>query len=228
MTPDEADYEKGNFNEFEELFDLSIGTVFEADGELETIEELQDIYKKLTPVTESLQESGDLDTLLDSEEFKKSISDAEVDRILAKYESLKEDVEPGLESEIAIKDIVDTWESVEEIDEESLDKLTENYLTEVYSNVKSFKTTDCSLAENKLVVEGKITFNSGKSKSTKFIYEATKTADNKLVLEGLNADFATEKAFVLNCNLDTANRLIVESLNYKYTINNTLVEGLTK
>lgn len=177
---------------------------------------------------EELKEAGDLNTLLDSEEFKKPISEAEVENILAKYESLEEEIEPGIESELAIQDIVDTWESVEEIDEESLDKLTENYLTEVYSNVKSFKTIDCSLAENKLVVEGKITFNSGKTKNTKFIYEATKTDNNKVVLEGLNADFATEKAFVLNCNLDTANRLVVESLNYKYTINNTLVEGLTK
>jgi hypothetical protein len=178
-------------------------------------------------VEEPLKEAGDLDTLLDSEEFKKPISDEEVDRIIAKYESLEEDVEPGIESELAIQDIVDTWESVEEIDEESLDKLTENYLTEVYSNVKSFKTTDCSLDNNKLVVEGTITFNSGKSKSTKFIYEAKKEND-KVVLEGLNADFATEKAFVLNCNLDTANRLVVESLNYKYTINETLVEGLIR
>jgi hypothetical protein len=141
--------------------------------------------------------------------------------------SLEEDVEPGIESELAIQDIVDTWESVEEIDEESLDKLTENYLTEVYSNVKTFKTVDCALENNKLVVEGKITFNSGKTKNTKFIYEAKKEND-KIVLEGLNADFATEKAFVLNCNLDTANRLVVESLNYKYTINNTLVEGLLR
>ena len=30
---------------FEELFDLSIGTVFESNSELETIEELQEIYK---------------------------------------------------------------------------------------------------------------------------------------------------------------------------------------
>jgi hypothetical protein len=178
-------------------------------------------------IEESLTEAGDLNTLLDSEEFKKPISEEEVDKIIAKYESLEEDVEPGIESELAIQDIVDTWESVEEIDEESLDKLTENYLTEVYSNVKSFKTTDCSLDNNKLVVEGTITFNSGKSKSTKFIYEAKKEND-KVVLEGLNADFATEKAFVLNCNLDTANRLVVESLNYKYTINETLVEGLIR
>lgn len=176
---------------------------------------------------EELKEAGDLDTLLDSEEFKKPISEAEVENILAKYESLEEDVEPGIESELAIQDIVDTWESVEEIDEESLDKLTENYLTEVYSNVKTFKTVDCALENNKLVIEGKITFNSGKTKNTKFIYEAKKEND-KIVLEGLNADFATEKAFILNCNLDTANRLVVESLNYKYTINNTLVEGLLR
>ena len=80
---------------------------------------------------------------------------------------------------------------------------------------------------NKLIIEGTITFNSGKTKNTKFIYEA-KIEDHKFILEGLNADFATEKAFVLNCNLDTANRLVVESFNYKYTINNTLVEGLLK
>ena len=298
ISPEVGDYMGSRF---EELFDLSLGTVYMQDGEFETLDEIEKIYtdillarpvetkealvgdvninldargqsvgllkgqggevhndmtedkenldefigpaiasiagasvannlvnKAFSEEVEELKEAGDLDTLLDSEEFKKPISEAEVDRILAKYESLEEDVEPGIESELAIQDIVDTWESVEEIDEESLDKLTENYLTEVYSNVKSFKTTDCSLAENKLVVEGKITFNSGKTKNTKFIYEATKTADNKLVLEGLNADFATEKAFVLNCNLDTANRLVVESLNYKYTINNTLVEGLTK
>ena len=200
-------------------------------------DELADMYykaKNSAPVKEavnssadSLQESGDLDTLLDSEEFKKPISDAEVENIIAKYESLEEDVAPGIESELAIQDIVDTWESIEEIDEESLDKLTENYLTEVYSNVKSFKTTNCTLEKNKLVVEGKITFNSGKEKNTKFVFEAKKE-NNKIILEGLNADFATEKAFVLNCNLDTANRLVVESLSYKYTINNTLVEGLAK
>ena len=39
---------------------------------------------------EELKEAGDLDTLLDSEEFKKPISEAEVENILAKYESLEE------------------------------------------------------------------------------------------------------------------------------------------
>lgn len=143
-------------------------------------------------------------------------------------EDLEEDVAPGKASEIAIQNIVDTWESVEDFDDETFNKLTESYLKEVYSNVKSFEATSCDLKDNKLVIEGIIVFNSGKSKSTTFTYEAKATADKTIVLEGLNADFATEKAFALNCKIDAENRLVVESLNYKYSINNTLVEGLIK
>jgi hypothetical protein len=120
---------------------------------------------------------------------------------------------------------VDTWESVEDLDDESFNKLTENYLTEVYSNVKSFKATNCDLKDNKLVIEGTINFNSGKSKTTTFVYEAVRVADGRIILEGLNSDFASEKAFKLNCKLNTANRLIIESLNYNYTINENLVKG---
>ena len=124
--------------------------------------------------------------------------------------------------------VSDIWEAVEDFDEKEFNKLTENYLTNVYSNVKSFETTGCSLDDNKLIVEGIIKFASGKTKNTTFTYETKRAIGNILVLEGLNADFASEKAFTLNCKVDTENRLIVESLNYKYTINNTLVEGLLK
>jgi hypothetical protein len=123
---------------------------------------------------------------------------------------------------------LDTLEIVEDFDENSFNKLTEQYLTEVYSNVKSFEATSCSLDEGKLIIEGKINFNSGKSKNTTFVYEAKEATNENVVLEGLNADFTTEKAFVLNCKVDTTKCLIVESLNYKYSINNTLVEGLLK
>lgn len=124
--------------------------------------------------------------------------------------------------------VADLWEAVEDFDEKEFNKLTENYLITVYSNVNSFETTSCSLDDNKLIVEGVIKFASGKTKNTTFTYEAKRALGKHLVLEGLNADFATEKAFVLNCKVDTENCLIVESLNYKYTINNTLVEGLLK
>ena len=124
--------------------------------------------------------------------------------------------------------VADLWEAVEDFDEKDFNKLTENYLTSVYSNVKSFEATGCSLDDNKLVVEGIIKFASGKTKNTTFTYETKRAIGKTFVLEGLNADFASEKAFILNCKVDTENCLIVESLNYKYTINNTLVEGLLK
>ena len=225
----------------ENAFDYAFNIMFDidADGLAHDTEITRDTIKSLSRmyaegsfanslVVEDLTEDAAVDVLFDSEEFKTPISDAEIDKIRAQYEGLEEDIAPGVETEIAINNIVDTWESVEDFDDETFNKLTEGYLTEVYSNVKSFKTTNCDLRDGKLIVEGTITFNSGKTKSTTFTYETNKVIDRTLVLEGLNADFASDKAFTLNCKIDTENRLIVESLNYKYTINNTLVEGLLK
>jgi hypothetical protein len=225
----------------ESEFDYAFNIMFDIgeDGQARDTRPARDAIKALSKMyvageydpsvsIEELTEDAAVDVLFDSEEFKTPISDAEIDKIRAQYEGLEEDIAPGVETEIAINNIVDTWESVEDFDDETFNKLTENYLTNVYSNVKSFETTNCDLKDGKLIVEGTITFNSGKTKSTAFIYETKETADKTIVLEGLNADFASEKAFTLNCKVDAENRLIVESLNYKYTINDTLVEGLLK
>ena len=231
LEPGENEFDYG----FNVVFDIDAdGSILDTEATRSSLKSFAQMYaagkfdKSL--VVESLTENVDdnLDVLFNSEEFKKPITEKEVEAIKAKYEGLEEEIAPGIESEIAMKHIVDTWESVEDLDDETFNKLTEGYLTEVYSNVKSFEATNCDLKDNKLVVEGTITFNSGKNKPTTFIYEAKETVDKKVVLEGLNADFATEKAFTLNCNLNKANCLIVESLGYKYTINDTLVEGLVK
>jgi hypothetical protein len=233
-----VDLEPGE-NEFDYVFNVVFdidtdGSILDTEATRSALKSFAQMYaagkfdKSL--VVESLTEDveDNLDVLFNSEEFKKPITEKEVEAIKAKYEGLEEEIAPGIESEIAMKHIVDTWESVEDLDDETFNKLTESYLTEVYSNVKSFEATNCDLKDNKLVIEGTITFNSGKNKPTTFVYEAKEAADKKVVLEGLNADFATEKAFTLNCNLNKANCLIVESLGYKYTINDTLVEGLIK
>lgn len=229
IEPGESEFDYA----FNIMFDIDAdGLAHDTELTRNTIKSLGKMYAEgsfdKSLIVEELTEDAAVDVLFDSEEFKTPISDAEIDKIKAQYEGLEEDIAPGVETEIAINNIVDTWESVEDFDDETFNKLTEGYLTEVYSNVKSFETTNCDLRDNKLIVEGTITFNSGKTKSTAFIYETKETADKTIVLEGLNADFASEKAFTLNCKVDTENRLIVESLTYKYTINNTLVEGLLK
>lgn len=119
-------------------------------------------------------------------------------------------------------------EKCEDLHEESLNKHISAYLTEVYANVKDFTATDCSFKGNKLVVEGTINFNSGKSRATKFEFTEAKNGEaGKIILEGYNKDLAEDAHFTLNCLLeDGGTCLLTEGFGYKYTINDTLVEGL--
>ena len=116
-------------------------------------------------------------------------------------------------------------DDIDELDECSLNKHIDEYLKEVYSNVKSYETTDCELKEGKLIVEGKISFNSGKEKLTMFEFLPA-YCEGKLFFEGYNKDFSEDKAFKLNCSINESKTLITESFGYKYKINENLVEGL--
>ena len=116
-------------------------------------------------------------------------------------------------------------DDIDELDECSLNKHIDEYLKEVYSNVKSYETTDCELKEGKLIVEGKISFNSGKEKLTMFEFLPA-YCEGKLFFEGYNKDFSEDKAFKLNCSINESKTLITESFGYKYKINKNLVKGL--
>ena len=116
-------------------------------------------------------------------------------------------------------------DDIDELDECSLNKHIDEYLKEVYSNVKSYETTDCELKEGKLIVEGKISFNSGKEKLTMFEFLPA-YCEGKLFFEGYNKDFSEDKAFTLNCSINESKTLVTESFGYKYKINENLVEGL--
>ena len=196
-------------------------------------------------VDESLTEEGDLDRLLDSDEFKTPVSKEEINA--ARREVEKESLEEKCgkqkiteESDSEIAAIINSWEDapeapveepefneddIDELDECSLNKHIDEYLKEVYSNVKSYETTDCELKEGKLIVEGKISFNSGKEKLTMFEFLPA-YCEGKLFFEGYNKDFSEDKAFKLNCSINESKTLITESFGYKYKINENLVEGL--
>ena len=132
--------------------------------------------------------------------------------------------EPEISEEPA-NDLVFDEDSVDDLDECSLNKHIDEYLQEVYSNVKCFEATDCRLHEGKLIVEGKISFNSGKEKLTMFEF-LPNYCEGKLFFEGYNKDFSSDKAFTLNCSINESKTLITESFGYKYAIGENLVEGL--
>lgn len=111
---------------------------------------------------------------------------------------------------------------VEDFDSDSFDELGESYLKSVYENVRSYKTTDASSKGNTLVVEGLIKFNSGKTKPTKFVFEAnTATKNNKLRFIGENKQITRgRKAFTITGKLNKNKSFITERFNYNYMTKN--------
>lgn len=126
------------------------------------------------------------------------------------------------------EEIADSTEEKEEVpeednfiaddfDEESFDELGEAYLKKVYENIDAFKTTNVSSCGKKLAVEGLITFKSGNTKPTHFIFE--QKAQNKkgtYRFIGENKQISRgKKSFILQGNVND-NKFICESLNYNY------------
>ena len=111
---------------------------------------------------------------------------------------------------------------IDDFEEDEFDELGESYLKEVYDNVSEFKTSNVSLKNEQLIVEGVIKFNSGKSKNTQFIFEAkdaTKAGNVRFVGENKQISRG-KKAFELRGKMQ-GSRFIAESLNYNYRAKNS-------
>lgn len=118
-------------------------------------------------------------------------------------------------------------EDFEELDDAFDEHITE-YLKEVYSNIETYNSTNCSMRGNKLVVEGLIKFQSGKTKTTRFTFDSNKRINNTLVFRGMNEGLTSDRsAFRLACRTDNK-KLVTENLSYKYTIDGANVTGKTK
>jgi hypothetical protein len=146
-------------------------------------------------------------------------------------EKNKEEVKPEDKKEPTTENKTDEAETAKnesytDIDDAAFNKLINNYLTEVYDNVGSYTTTNGSVDNNKLILEGIIKFKSGKEQPTEFVFEKTKDT-NALIYEGINTTFAKDKAFKLTGKI-TNNELVCEELNYKYNQDTNLVEGIVK
>ena len=175
------------------------------------INELGIDFKVEEEAKKPLKEEDDLSDaefaqLLNSDEFKTPISETEVEAYL---DEGKEEVK---------------FDEIEDFQEQLFNEHVTKYLNEVYSNVESFETTNCTLDENKFIVEGNIKFKSGKTKKMSFDFKAA----NKGLLEGYSKNIPVESKFTLKYNINKDKALVTESLAYKYKINGTEVSGETK
>lgn len=125
-----------------------------------------------------------------------------------------------IENEVEGEDDMIDFE-IDEFDEESFDELGERYLKKVYENVNSFKCTNVSTKKDKLIVEGKVNFASGKVSPTKFVFEACNATEaGQVSFVGHNKNITRgNKAFTLNGIIKDKN-LIAESFKYNYMARN--------
>lgn len=123
--------------------------------------------------------------------------------------------------------VLESLENVEDIDEKSIDECVTDSLKDVYENVKSFECDSCTLDEDedKLIVEGKINFKSGKSKSTRYMFESVRQHADKLIFIGLNESFEQGSRMRLVGRVNESKKLVAERLKYRYKIGEELVEG---
>ena len=172
-------------------------------------------------VEESLQESKLAEAKLTADEFKK--------RLLAKFgngiDESKEECLDCVEEAIEDKETfaqrlrrkygAQLGES--KSFEKAMDQLVESYLRRVYGNVSSYYTSAADNTDNGLIVEGVISFESGKQKTTKFVFESkSETSKGSIVYKGLNEMFSnSKKAFTLRGS-EVDGKFIPESLLYNY------------
>lgn len=158
----------------------------------------------------------------DVEDIENNISPEEQEEVFSDEEGFEDELggeEAPLEepTEEPVED--DFGEEEFEVEEESFDYLGNTFAKKLYENVNSYKTTKASEVNGDLIIEGLITFNSGKQKKTKFIFnEAKETRTGRIILEGTNTTFFDGKAFKLRGKVDNG-KFISEALKYNYSIN---------
>lgn len=176
--------------------------------------------KETGKVEEDLTKAGKRDI---DEDIKNLTVETEDQKITVSSEDKEdeEDKEEHPETIAPVKpEVEDKFEETtdfDDFDDDGFNKLGEGYLKEVYENVKSFKTTASKLTKDgRLVVEGLITFKSGKSGKTEFVFEKISSSNGKLKFIGENLKISSnKKAFRLNGALNNK-KFVCESLNYSY------------
>lgn len=186
------------------------------------------IFVNVSGVDDDFEESlkGSKDKLV-SESIQEIEIETDTDKIKIESEpkeeaSRSEDVlapvSPETEQEIENNGSDEVDVPIDEFDEETFDELGESFLKNTYENVESYKTESIKEQDgNKLVVEGLITFNSGKVKKTSFIFEAKDiTKSGKVRFIGENCQLSRGKKSFTVAGKVQEGKFISESLNYNY------------
>ena len=102
-------------------------------------------------------------------------------------------------------------ESVDSLNEETLEKSVLKSLTKNYKNVTDFKLRDCAYLNEKFTVTGTVFFESGNTRELTYTFNEAIQEDDKVVLHGLNEKLCVDKTFKLTGKTTAEKTFIVES-----------------
>lgn len=135
------------------------------------------------------------------------------DEVLAPIEPTTRD---EIESNVADGEEIEI--DLQDFEEDSFNEIGEQYLKKVYENVNSFKTSKVSSINNRLIIEGVISFKSGSNKKTRFVFESNEATKSGMIrFRGKNEQITpSKKAFTLTGRVHNGT-FLSEKLNYNYS-----------
>lgn len=228
----------------EEAKEILLANGFKAEELLESIENVSIDTDDETITMTSKEDGGVAVETTPSDDTEETFDDEveiddepeleEGDEVITPIDD-EEEGEIELNSEVDALDAdeieaIETPDEVEidEFDEDSFDELGESYLTKHYNNVEGFKTVNVKTLNDSLIVEGVIRFNSGNSKCTSFVFEASQfdSKNNSALFEGYNNQISRgRKTFKMNCSI-VEGKVIPTKLSYNYRTKNELNESV--
>ena len=100
-------------------------------------------------------------------------------------------------------------ESLEEVQESSLETLISSSLVESYGNVAGFKLNECAYLNNKFTIDGTVYFTSGAARKLTYVFSEAYNENGRVKLCGLNEKLGKDRRFTITGKIDGTNKAFI-------------------
>ena len=100
--------------------------------------------------------------------------------------------------EVPTEGLQSIMESLEELNESTIESLISKALIEAYKNVAGFRLTECKYSNKELLLDGKVFFESGNVRAITYKFTNASTEEDNITFTGLNEKLGIDKSFTLS------------------------------
>lgn len=141
----------------------------------------------------------------------------EHDQLTKHFESIKNELKSaelvakggGIDESFSKTDLSTIMETLDEVQEEPLEKFISDSLVEAYGNVAGFRLTGSEYLDESLKVNGTVYFTSGATRKLTYAFSEAFNENGKIKLCGLNEKLGLDKRFTLTGKIDETNKTFI-------------------